>query len=137
MYKARAIIPKSSSDPAALRRGVRRALDESADLAQRELERPAKRWRTAVSFAQSSPDAHTREVTTNSDIYRYGDHGTPAHKIRARRKRRLAFFWRGRMRFPVQVNHPGTKARYFSRRAAEVTQSRMQAIFDRELAAAL
>lgn len=137
MYKARAVIPKTTLDTAALQRAVRRGLDTGADLAQRELERPVKRWRTPVSFVQSSPDEHTREVTTNSALYGYSDHGTRPHVIRARRRKRLAFFWRGRMRFPVKVNHPGTKARYFSRRAAEVTQGKMQAIFDRELAAAL
>lgn len=136
MYKASVIIPKNALKVPEIRQAVRRSLDKSADLAERELAKPVKRWRKAVSFTTSTPDETTRVVGTNSDIYLFNDAGTKKHKIAARRARRLAFMWRGRMRFPKVVNHPGTKAKYLTRRAAEVVQGRMPAIFNAEIAAA-
>lgn len=137
MYKATVIIPKNALQVPAVRRTVRVALDKSADLAERELAAPTRRWQKPVSFATSSPDENTRVVGTNSDIYLFNDQPTKPHKIRARRARRLSFNWRGRQRFPLEVNHPGTKGKYLARRAAEVVQGKMVAIFNAEISAAL
>ena len=137
MYKASVIIPKNALKVPEIRRAVRKALDKSADLAERELSKPVRRWRKPVSFTTSSATENTRVVGTNSDIYLFNDAGTKPHKIAARRAKRLAFMWRGRMRFPKVVNHPGTKAKHLSKRAAEVLQGRMPRIFDAEIAAAV
>ena len=137
MYQAKVIIPKNALEVPEVRRAVKRALDKSADLAERELAKPVRRWKKPVTFYETTPDETTRVVGTNSDIYLFNDAGTKKHKIAARRARRLAFMWRGRMRFPKVVNHPGTKAKYLTRRAAEVVQGRMPAIFNAEIGAAI
>jgi aminoglycoside phosphotransferase len=137
MYKATVIIPKNALQVPAVRRAVRVGMDKSADLAERELAAPTRRWKHTVSFTTSSPDEYTRVVGTNSDIYLFNDQPTRAHKIAARRAKRLAFMSRGRMRFPKVVNHPGTKGKYLARRAAEVVQGRMPAIFNAEISAAI
>lgn len=74
------------------------------------------------------------EVYTRSTIWRYVDEGTRPHEIRARRAQALAFASgyraktrpgsiiagaggpEGDTRFAQSVQHPGTKARGFSRR---------------------
>lgn len=137
MYKARVILPKNALQVPALRAASRKALDRSADLGKRQLESDVRGWKHRVSFATSSPNEFTRVVGTNSDIYLYNDQPTKPHKIRARRGRTLSFVWRGRRRWPIEVNHPGTKGKYMTKHAAELVQSRMPAIFNAEFEAAL
>jgi hypothetical protein len=110
---------------------------------KKELERPTATWEHKVAFTIRFETVGTNlvgMVYTSDKIYRYLNDGTRPHLIRAKRPGgRLAFYSGGfrpktapgslwasagspattNFRTPFAVNHPGTEARNWTRRATE------------------
>ena len=134
------ILPKGK--PVDSESAFRTALAEEAKLAEKGLKLPASTWETQVEFetknADTFSDMATKVFTTN-EIYGFNDAGTKPHIISARRARTLRFFKTGfvsktrpgRLQaragrranqdevFPLDVAHPGTEARGFSKQVAK------------------
>lgn len=70
------------------------------------------------------------QVGTNVPYARYVEEGTGPHEIRPRNARVLAFKVGGKMIFAMSVQHPGSKGRFYMRRAFEQNQAAIQREFD-------
>lgn len=117
MVGAKPIVVKNGLDRRTASAAVTRGLDKTAEATERRLARDTRRWRTPVTF-YTTDDNYKRHVGTNSDLYLFADRGTKKHKIRARRRRNLVFFSRGRWNYVKEVNHPGTKAKGWTKTVA-------------------
>lgn len=119
VYKAKAIIPHIKLSPENALKGQRRARQKTAKAAEAAFEHETRRWKTPVTFF-TVDDGEIATIGTNSDIFLFNDQPTKRHQIRARRRRRLAFYSQRyrRMAFPIEVTHPGTKGKYITKRLA-------------------
>lgn len=64
------------------------------------------------------------------------EHGSKPHIIRAKNAKTLAFFWPrpkgpGKMVYPVQVNHPGTKPYHYVKKSADAVERSFRNAVDR------
>ncbi len=142
---------KFLGDINALERELEAGLDEAADEAQALYEKTVKTWRTKVNFAKRKTRIG-RSIGTSSVVYAFVDLGTKPHVIRAKRAPALRFrvggfkpktkvntlnsykgapgqSWVSR----ESVNHPGTKARNFTKIIEEKMRKRQYVIMRRRL----
>jgi hypothetical protein len=117
VYKAKAIIPKTTLSSANADKAIKRAREKTARKAVSAFEHTTRRWKTPVTFSITN-DGDTTYVGTNSDVFLYNDQPTKKHKIRARRRKYLVFYSRNRWNYLKEVNHPGTKGKYIARKVA-------------------
>lgn len=135
-------------------RAYRRALERAGQELKQDFEKTTRTWSTNVRFEVR---VHSRgvTVTTRNAIWRYVDAGTRPHIIRPRRARILAFRAGYTPKTRVgsiiagaggptgprvvarQVQHPGTKARGFSRRLRAKWKTRWPEMVKRAIAEAL
>lgn len=153
MIKMKAIIPKSLAfKPLRLALAVSNGLDAAAKGAQADLKVTTQTWNHTPVFEISAPDPATREIATDDAIFGYVDRGTRAHRIVARRAKRLRFQsgFRPKSRpgyigsnkgrkgigapiFARAVNHPGTKARRLAKAVAEKWQKQLPKVMQRAI----
>ena len=133
----RAIIPaRLAIDAPALARAVTNGLNAAAKGIQVDFGVTVQTWARKPTFTIEAPDPARRVISTDDAIYGYVDQGTRAHRIVARRGKRLRFMsgFRPKTRagyigsnqggrsgaavFVSAVNHPGTRARYLARAIA-------------------
>jgi len=110
---------------------AKQGMKDAADEALRDFQKTTATWQHQPDFAVK-PYGNGYQIGTDDEIYGYVDKGTRAHKIVARRAKRLRFgsSFRPKTRpgslssgsggssgqvFRSSVNHPGTKARSFSK----------------------
>lgn len=119
MVKARVYVAGNVFDPAKEARRIQAALDDESAKVKRNLQRDITNWSTPVEFTISNAGSYSRIIATDSDIYRYQDAGTPPHVIRPKTAKRLRFpVPNVGIVFAMKVNHPGTKAREWTKREA-------------------
>lgn len=119
MVNAKVYVAGNAFDPAKEARRIQMALDAEAKRIKRNLERDVSNWSTPVEFTISNAGPYSRIIATDSDIYRYQDAGTPPHVIRPKTAKRLRFpVPNVGIVFAMKVNHPGTKARDWTKREA-------------------
>lgn len=136
MIKMTPITPKRVLSARQLARVVENQLNMSALAVKVDYEVTSQTWKHQPSFTITSSPGE-RIIGTSDEIYGYVDDGTRPHVIRPRRAKRLRFSPGGRAKtspgqirsgagrkgsgvvFAKQVNHPGTKARNFSKAIAE------------------
>lgn len=115
---------------------IRKAVHDTGMNIKKAFENTTSTWETDVKFTMRSTFTGTEakiEVSTDNKIYGYVNEGTPAHIIRPRRARMLAFQTgyraktrprsiasgpggaSGPMAYANVVHHPGTKAREFTK----------------------
>lgn len=133
----RPIIPRHPLyQTATMEREIKSALDKLAKDVKKTFEGTTSTWQTDVKFdtkVTMSGSNASIEVSTDNKIYGYVNEGTPAHIIRPRRARMLAFQTgyraktrprsiasgpggaSGPMAYANVVHHPGTKAREFTK----------------------
>lgn len=138
----------SKIDPAKIEAAVKKALEESAKKAQKELESTASTWRHRPSFVVV-PVADGLVIGTDDEIYEFVDQGTRAHLIKPRRAKRLKFFTGGSPKtspgvigsrsgspgsqgpiYAKGVRHPGTKARGFTEKISAKRQAELPALIN-------
>jgi hypothetical protein len=96
---------------------VKRTMQQSADEAQRDFEATTAGWQHKVPFIQV-PGPDYIVVGTEDEIWQYQDEGTRPHPIVPRNAKVLRFPAGGRVVYTKRVNHPGTKARGWSKMIA-------------------
>lgn len=152
MIKMKAIVPKSLAfAPDKLARAVANGLDAAAKGAETDLRVTTQTWGHQPSFAIAAPDPATREVSTDDAIYGYVDAGTRAHRIVARKAKRLRFRTGYRAKtapgvigstsggasggavFARAVNHPGTKARRLAKAVADKWSKQLPVVMQRAI----
>ena len=115
MISIRRIVPKGlgaqfKAAPEAVEKGMR----EAAEAIQADMEKTTAGWKHEVTFSiDKSGDGYT--IGTDDQIWTYQDEGTRPHVILPRRARVLRFEVGGDLVFAHRVNHPGTKARLFTK----------------------
>lgn len=83
------------------------------------------RLRSSVRNTVSSSGDPVGTISTNVEYAPHVEFGTRPHKIRAKNGGALKFRWHGRTVYLKSVNHPGTQAKSFLRRALrEVSRAR-------------
>jgi hypothetical protein len=147
MIKIKPIIPKGSK----LRVSVyKRAIDRTLDLMDT---RTKGLYRKAVQTWKGPPSVDSikqefsRIVVVDSPVFDYVDQGTRAHRIRARRGRFLRFGSSFRAKsspnslvstpggssgspvFAREVQHPGTKARNYTKKIQKIADEEFPRIF--------
>lgn len=123
---------KFRSAPQAVQKGMR----EAAEAVKADAEKSTATWKHKVNFIIQQ-DGPNFIIATNDEIYGYVDEGTKPHVIVPKRGRVLRFAAGGRPKttpgkltsgsgsaggdivFTPRVNHPGTKARLFTKQLAE------------------
>lgn len=109
------------------------ARDIAAAAALKDLEGTVRAWKHKPAFKITRDDDSTT-VQTDDEIFFYQDQGTKKHVITPSKKKALA--WPGG-RHPVKrVNHPGTKARHFSKMVNERAEKFLVAETERQIAKA-
>lgn len=96
---------------------VKRTMQQAADDAQQDFERTTAGWQHKVVFEQV-PVSNGIIVGTEDEIWQYQDEGTRPHPIVPRNAKVLRFPAGGRVVYTRHVNHPGTKARGWSKMIA-------------------
>lgn len=135
------IIKPQKMNVDAIRAEIEAALEKEGKEVKQRYEKTTATWKHKPKFeilTDVSGDEAQVLVGTDDEIYGYVDQGTRPHVISARRAPTLAFqtgfqpktkprqikSYRGKKFgprvFPRQVRHPGTKAREFSDRIAEM-----------------
>lgn len=123
MVKAKVVLAKNVFHPAEHEWAIKRALAEQAQRVKRNLERDIADWETAVVFTIAWDGEFAVTISTDNDIYRYQDAGTPKHTIRPNVKQALAFSIPNVGRIITKlVNHPGNKAQGWTIREAKQAQ---------------
>ena len=140
MIELRPIIPKTmgakfKSAPHAVQKGMKQA----ADAVLLDFAKTTATWKHKPRFTVQH-DGKTYTITTTDEIYGYVDEGTKPHVIVPRHGRVLRFAVGGRAKttpgritagggspgkdvvFTPRVNHPGTKARLFTKQIAKMWQ---------------
>lgn len=116
MIKAKPILPKSLRflAPAAHKAAVKRTLDQGVNAAQEEIKAITAGWSTppAVSVRRTEYEA---TITVPDERWLWLDEGTRQHVITPKRRKFLKFEAGGGTVFARKVNHPGTKARYYTK----------------------
>ena len=83
------------------------------------------RLRASIRNRVDSSGDPVGRISTNIEYAPHVEFGTRPHVIRARNAKALRFRWHGRIVYFKQVNHPGTAAKSFLRRALrEVSRAR-------------
>jgi len=152
--KLQAIKPPKMPTGEEYAKAMQAAVQKSAGLVLRDLQSTVRTWKTKVVFDVTITEQngnYSVVAGTDSDVYKYVDEGTRAHPIKPKRSKYLRFSsgYRAKTRpqiigsqdggrtgddvFSKGVNHPGTKARQFtkvivSRRQKTVEQEVSQAI---------
>lgn len=111
---------------------VTRAMHEAAQAVKADAEKSTATWKHKVTFTITQSGA-SFTIATNDEIYKFVDEGTRPHIIVPRNARVLRFATGGSPKttpgritagggskgsgvvFTGRVNHPGTKARYFTK----------------------
>jgi hypothetical protein len=96
---------------------VKRVMQQAADDAQSDFEHTTDGWQHKVVFEQV-PVKDGIIVGTEDEIWQYQDEGTKPHPIVPRNAKVLRFPAGGRVVYTRHVNHPGTKARGWSKMIA-------------------
>ncbi len=131
-------VPKDLvADPRKLARAVMNGLDAAQKGAEVDFKVTTQTWQHQPDFALRTPNAATRTVSTDDEIYGYVSGGTRPHIIvahgKALRFPRTGFRAKSTPRvigsgsgsrgkgvvFRKKVNHPGSKARDFDKAIAE------------------
>ena len=133
----RPIVPDKKYNTAAVRAAIDAEINAIANDMLLDYELTTATWKRNVKFEKEvNVTRDKQEILTGTDdeIYKYVDEGTKAHKIRPKKKGgTLAFpsefvpktqpgymvaskgYSGGETAFAKEVNHPGTKARKFSK----------------------
>lgn len=116
-------------------KAINDALDESAKVTKLRLKRHLREWKHQPVFTTETPEPFTREVATDDDIFLFQDAGTDGpYPIRATNKPYLHFKGKKGWARVKEVQHPGLKARNFTKQtAATMQQSDMPRIFRRHI----
>lgn len=152
MIKLKAIVPKSLAfDPKGMARAIKNGLDGAAKGAKVDFDVTTQTWKHKPAFKIEEPNPMQRTVSTDDEIYGYVDQGTRAHRIVARRAKRLRFMsgFRPKTRqgyigsnqggtsggvvFARAVNHPGTKPRKLAAAIAKKWQKQAAVIMQRAI----
>lgn len=151
MPSMKVFVPKSLvADPARLARAVANGLDAAQDGALVDFKVTTQTWNHQPEFEKQSPDAGTRVVGTDDEIYGFVSGGTKPHVIVGKPGKRLAFGAagfrpktrvgairsnKGAKGSPIivrpKVNHPGTEARKFDEAIAEKWQKQLPIVMQR------
>jgi hypothetical protein len=115
---------------------VKRAMREAAEAVKADAEKSTATWKHKVTFAITAAGTGYT-IATNDKIYGFVDEGTKPHVIVPRHGRVLRFATGGQPKttpgritagggskgsnvvFTPRVNHPGTKARLFTKQLAQ------------------
>jgi hypothetical protein len=127
-------------------------MQDAANEAVKDFQKTTATWKSEVTFAaKARADGYEVGPTGGAtDIYGYVDKGTRAHKIIARRGKRLRFgsSFTPKTRpgfigsqsggssgqvFRQSVNHPGSKARSFSKLIARKWQAQLQRFIEKRI----
>jgi len=129
-------------------------MKDAADAAQQDLESTAKTWKHPITITiKERSDGYSLSV--DDDVWNMLDKGTRAHRIIARRAKRLRFAggYRAKTRpgfigstsggasggvvFRQVVNHPGTTARGWSKLIGAKYRSRLQSFIQKRIREAM
>ncbi len=129
-------------------------MKDAADDAVKDVEATTATWKHDVDIVvKERSDGYS--ITVNDDIWNMLDHGTRAHRIVARRAKRLRFAGgfapktrpgfigsqsggsTGGPVFASSVNHPGTKARGWSRLIGAKYRSQLQRYISKRIREAM
>lgn len=129
-------------------------MQDAADAAQQDLESTAKTWKHPITITiKERSDGYS--ITVDDDVWNMLDKGTRAHRIIARRAKRLRFAggYRAKTRpgfigstsggasggvvFRQSVNHPGTTARGWSKLIGAKYRSRLQSFIQKRIREAM
>ncbi len=115
-----AVLKINGIDTQAEARRVQKHLDTVAKRTRGRLQVKTATWKRKPTFDIAQTGPYERTISTDNEIFLFQDGGTKPHKIRAKRGRNLHFFWARRGRFVTtpEVNHPGTKAANWTKKAA-------------------
>lgn len=104
---------------------INKHLDTVAKRTRGRLQVKVSSWKRKPTFDITTSAPFEREISTDSDVFKFQDGGTKAHKIRARPGGWLRFFWARQSRFVTTqaVNHPGTVAANWTRKAARQAET--------------
>ena len=156
MVRIKAIIPKKLiPDPINQRKAIENALNNAALGAQADFDTVVMTWNDPPDFKISSPNLETRRISTKDKRFVWVDKGTKAHVILPRNARVLVFMRGGKAKtkggfigsrtgvkgkeltFARRVNHPGTKARYFTRAILKKWQKKLPQLVALAIAASV
>lgn len=120
MIRVDAFQPKRLLDVAAEVKRLQRNLDAVAKRTQNRLRINTASWTKRPTFAIDRTGPFERTISTDSLVFHFQDGGTKAHKIRPRAGGWLKFFSKRRGHFVTtkEVNHPGTVAANWTKKAA-------------------
>ena len=142
-------------DERKLKAAIGKALDRAAKDAITGFKKTTATWDNKPDFAVSKDGEYARDAGTNSEIYHFVNAGTKPHEIRPVNAPALAFNVvstakttpgvlgsgpggsSGPVAFAQVVQHPGTRAREFTKTIAEDVGPKLQRAMDEELAKAL
>lgn len=120
MIKAKALLPRSLRflNPSAHAAIVKRTIDQGVNAAKEEVSAITANWSAppAVRVQQSQYEA---TITVTDDRWTWLDQGTRPHVILPKSRKVLKFSAGGGTVFARRVNHPGTKARYYTKRVQQ------------------
>jgi hypothetical protein len=125
-------------------------MEDAAEAAKKDIEATFETWshKPTVDVKERS-DGYS--LTVNDDVWNMLDKGTRAHRIVARRAKRLRFFggYRAKTRpgfigsqaggasggvvFRQSVNHPGTKARSWSKLIGTKYRAQLQTFISKRI----
>lgn len=153
--KIKVIIPRDLLlDPKKLTRGLENGLTASAKAARIDFDVTTQTWRNRPTFTiEEQPGQRT--ISTDDDVYRYVNDGTPAHPIAPKNGKALAFRWGGKGSYSPKtaprvigssgggasggivklksVQHPGTEARNFDEVIAEKWEEKLPVTVQRAI----
>lgn len=121
MIKAKALLPRSLRflNPSAHAAIVKRTVDQGVNAAEEEVAAITANWSTppAVRVQQGTYEA---TITVEDKRWTWLDQGTRPHVITPKQRRFLKFVAKsGETVFAKKVNHPGTKARNYTKRVQQ------------------
>lgn len=136
-------------NPRKAKRAIETALGIVAVTALQDFQGIVRGWEHKPEFRIVKEDDHV-SVGTDDDVFKFVDEGTRPHTIRARRAKFLRFMagarakttpgslrsgsgGGGSLMFRRSVNHPGSKARGFSKMVAKRAQDRLPDEMNRQL----
>lgn len=152
MGKSKVLLPrKLAVDPAAMARVIANTLNARALDIKVDFGVTVASWEHSVTFSVTSPSTYERIVSTEDDIYRMLNKGTPAHRIEPKGGGVLRFTGPFRAKtvpnsissrsgnkgsaetFSRGVNHPGTEARNWNKAIAKKWRRLVGPLFQRAI----
>lgn len=142
-------------DERKLKAAIGEALDHAAKDAITDFKKTTATWDNKPTFSASKDGEYARNVGTDNEIYHFVNAGTKPHEIRPVNAPALAFNVvstpkttpgvlgsgpggsSGPVAFAQVVQHPGTRAREFTKAIAEDAGPKLQRAMDEELQKAL